>query len=55
MNATFTIVLRLLFVNCSAGIGRTGCFIAVSVGCEELRNSGKVDILRIVSQMRLDR
>nr|CAB3263076.1 uncharacterized protein LOC100187461 [Phallusia mammillata] len=42
-------------VHCSAGIGRTGCYIAVSVGCEQLLKTGKVDILRIVSQMRLDR
>uniref|UniRef100_A0A8C9T2V6 protein-tyrosine-phosphatase n=1 Tax=Scleropages formosus TaxID=113540 RepID=A0A8C9T2V6_SCLFO len=42
-------------VHCSAGIGRTGCFIACSVGCEQLQRDGEVDILGIVCQLRLDR
>ncbi|XP_023723261.1 tyrosine-protein phosphatase non-receptor type 7 isoform X2 [Cryptotermes secundus] len=42
-------------VHCSAGIGRTGCFIAVSVGMLQLLEENKVDILGIVCQMRYDR
>ncbi|NXF16935.1 PTN5 phosphatase, partial [Rhodinocichla rosea] len=39
----------------SAGIGRTGCFIATSVCCKQLKNEGIVDILRTTCQLRLDR
>ncbi|KAJ9578543.1 hypothetical protein L9F63_005272, partial [Diploptera punctata] len=42
-------------VHCSAGIGRTGCFIAVSIGMLQLLEENKVDILGIVCQMRYDR
>lgn len=44
-----------IIVHCSAGIGRTGCFIAGSIGCQQLRESGQVDVLETVCQMRLDR
>ncbi|XP_037552943.1 tyrosine-protein phosphatase non-receptor type 7-like, partial [Nematolebias whitei] len=44
-----------VIVHCSAGIGRTGCFIASSIGCQQLRESGQVDILETVCQLRLDR
>lgn len=39
----------------SAGIGRTGCFIASSIGCQQLRETEQVDILETVCQLRLDR
>lgn len=39
----------------SAGIGRTGCFIVSSIGCQQLRETGQVDILETVCQLRLDR
>lgn len=39
----------------SAGIGRTGCFIVGSIGCQQLRETGQVDILETVCQLRLDR
>ncbi|XP_061113998.1 tyrosine-protein phosphatase non-receptor type 7-like isoform X1 [Conger conger] len=42
-------------VHCSAGIGRTGCFIASSIGCQQLQHTGEVDVLGIVCQLRLDR
>ncbi|KAJ8778528.1 hypothetical protein J1605_013497 [Eschrichtius robustus] len=42
-------------VHCSAGIGRTGCFIATRIGCQQLKALGEVDILGIVCQLRLDR
>ncbi|KAM9854052.1 tyrosine-protein phosphatase non-receptor type 5 [Aulostomus maculatus] len=44
-----------IIVHCSAGIGRTGCFIATSILCKQLRTEGVVDILRTTSQLRLDR
>ncbi|CAF87509.1 unnamed protein product, partial [Tetraodon nigroviridis] len=39
----------------SAGIGRTGCFIVSSIGCQQLREAGQVDMLEKVCQLRLDR
>ena len=42
-------------VHCSAGIGRTGCFIAVSIGTSQLMEEGGVDVLGIVCGMRRDR
>lgn len=39
----------------SAGIGRTGCFIASSIGCRQLIDTGQTDILETVCQLRLDR
>ncbi|XP_033223987.1 tyrosine-protein phosphatase non-receptor type 5-like isoform X2 [Belonocnema kinseyi] len=42
-------------VHCSAGIGRTGCFIAIANGMTQLIRDGNVDILGILCQMRYDR
>ncbi|NWT91305.1 PTPRR phosphatase, partial [Urocynchramus pylzowi] len=42
-------------VHCSAGIGRTGCFIATAIGCQQLKEEGVVDALSIVCQLRVDR
>lgn len=39
----------------SAGIGRTGCFIATSICCQQLRQEGMVDILKTTCQLRQDR
>uniref|UniRef100_A0A8C5R4Q3 protein-tyrosine-phosphatase n=1 Tax=Leptobrachium leishanense TaxID=445787 RepID=A0A8C5R4Q3_9ANUR len=44
-----------IVVHCSAGIGRTGCFIATSILCKQLKSEGTVDILRTTCQLRLDR
>ncbi|XP_009997931.1 PREDICTED: tyrosine-protein phosphatase non-receptor type 7 [Chaetura pelagica] len=44
-----------IIVHCSAGIGRTGCFIATRIGCQQLRDKGEVDILGIVCRLRMDR
>ncbi|XP_030634434.1 receptor-type tyrosine-protein phosphatase R [Chanos chanos] len=44
-----------VIVHCSAGIGRTGCFIATTIGCRQLQAEGVVDILGIVCQLRGDR
>lgn len=46
---------KIMFFTLSAGIGRTGCFIATSILCQQLRNEGVVDILKTTSQLRLDR
>lgn len=40
---------------CSAGIGRTGCFIATTIGCRQLQLEGAVDVLSITCQLRADR
>ncbi|XP_070200024.1 receptor-type tyrosine-protein phosphatase R-like [Littorina saxatilis] len=42
-------------VHCSAGIGRTGCFVGISIGIRQLREEHSVDVLGIVCGMRLDR
>ncbi|XP_010073723.1 PREDICTED: tyrosine-protein phosphatase non-receptor type 7 [Pterocles gutturalis] len=44
-----------IVVHCSAGIGRTGCFIATRIGCQQLKEKGEVDILGIVCRLRIDR
>ncbi|KAJ6661040.1 hypothetical protein lerEdw1_016841 [Lerista edwardsae] len=44
-----------IVVHCSAGIGRTGCFIATQIGCQQLKDKGEVDILGTVCQLRIDR
>lgn len=44
-----------IIVHCSAGIGRTGCLIAVLNGIKQLKSDDKVDILGIVCNMRLNR
>ncbi|XP_029107755.1 tyrosine-protein phosphatase non-receptor type 5-like [Scleropages formosus] len=44
-----------VIVHCSAGIGRTGCFIATTILCKQLKNEGVVDILKTMCQLRLDR
>ncbi|XP_071624574.1 tyrosine-protein phosphatase non-receptor type 7 isoform X2 [Heliangelus exortis] len=50
-----TASLGPVIVHCSAGIGRTGCFIATRIGCQELKDKGEVDILGIVCRLRMDR
>nr|CAD7430237.1 unnamed protein product [Timema monikensis] len=44
-----------VIVHCSAGIGRSGCFIAVCIGMNQLLEENNVDILGICCQMRYDR
>lgn len=41
-----------IIVHCSAGIGRTGCFIALATGMTQLIREGSVDVLGILCQMR---
>eukprot|EP00795_Rhopilema_esculentum_P011401 gene11401-21599_t len=42
-------------VHCSAGRGRTGCFIAICHAMEQVEDEQVANILKIVSTMRLDR
>ncbi|XP_047038655.1 uncharacterized protein LOC124643667 [Helicoverpa zea] len=42
-------------VHCSAGIGRTGCLLAILNGIKQLTIEHKVDVLGIVCNMRLNR
>ncbi|NWY71110.1 PTN7 phosphatase, partial [Erithacus rubecula] len=44
-----------IVVHCSAGIGRTGSFIATRIGCQQLQQQGQVDVLGIVCRLRIDR
>eukprot|EP00116_Pleurobrachia_bachei_P005178 sb/3465440/ len=44
-----------VLVHCSAGIGRTGTFVAVNLGIEELEDTGRVDPLGYICQLRQDR
>ncbi|EDV27258.1 Tyrosine-protein phosphatase non-receptor type 3 [Trichoplax sp. H2] len=39
-------------VHCSAGVGRTGCFVAIETALDKLRYSEKVDIIAIIKEMR---
>lgn len=42
-------------VHCSAGIGRTGTFIAIDIGARQLRVSGGTDVLKLIQALREDR
>lgn len=44
-----------LVVHCSAGIGRTGCFLAILNGIQQLRSNFNVDVLAILCSLRLHR
>lgn len=44
-----------VIVHCSAGIGRTGCFLAILNGIQQLRNNSNVDVLAILCSLRLNR
>ncbi|XP_068442249.1 receptor-type tyrosine-protein phosphatase R-like [Clinocottus analis] len=44
-----------VIVHCSAGIGRTGCFIATTIGCRQLQLEGQVDVLSVTCRLRADR
>lgn len=44
-----------VIVHCSAGIGRTGCFLAIMNGIQQLRSNKTVDVLAILCSLRLNR
>lgn len=44
-----------IIVHCSAGIGRTGCFLAILNGIQQLKTNFNVDVLAILCSLRLNR
>ncbi|XP_064396412.1 receptor-type tyrosine-protein phosphatase zeta-like isoform X2 [Halichondria panicea] len=44
-----------LLVHCSAGLGRTGTYIAIDMGISQFEKEGKVDPLKYICEMRQDR
>ena len=53
---TFLMVLSFLYIFLgSAGVGRTGTFIAIDMALEKIENEGVVDISNIIIQMRQQR
>lgn len=42
-------------IHCSAGIGRTGTFIAIDHGIRQFQTSGVVDVIEIIKLLRKDR
>lgn len=48
----------LNFENCnffSAGVGRTGTFIALDIGLEQIKSEKQIDFIQIINQMREQR
>nr|XP_022303306.1 receptor-type tyrosine-protein phosphatase mu-like [Crassostrea virginica] len=45
----------LMLVHCSAGVGRTGTFIALDSLLKQGRESGRINVFEFVKQMRQDR
>ena len=41
-----------ILVHCSAGVGRTGTFIAIDLALEQAKKEGVVDIAGIVNRLR---
>ena len=44
-----------ILVHCSAGVGRTGTFIAMDIALEQAKSEGVVDIIGIVNRVRHQR
>ena len=44
-----------MYESFSAGIGRTGTYIALDALCKTGRTSGKVNVMECVKAMRIDR
>lgn len=42
-------------VHCSAGLGRTGTLILVDAGVQQLRSTGRADVVALVQRLREDR
>ena len=39
----------------SAGVGRTGTFIALDIGLEQMKSENQIDFVQIVNQLREQR
>ena len=56
MHYLYTIgILTFVFLLCSAGVGRTGTFIAVDAMMQRLKEKDDLDIYNFVTQMRTKR
>jgi len=44
-----------IVVHCTAGVGRTGTYIAIDAMINKIKQEGKIDIYNFVSQMRRER
>ena len=44
-----------ILVHCSAGVGRTGTFIAIDLALEQAKKEGVIDIAGIVNRIRQQR
>ena len=44
-----------VLVHCSAGVGRTGCFLALSIGIRQIDVENLVDVVQILCSLRKDR
>ena len=44
-----------LLIHCSAGVGRTGTFMAVDMLLDEAKQTGEVDVLGVVTHLRRQR
>jgi protein tyrosine phosphatase len=47
--------LAAWIVHCSAGIGRTGAFLAIDIGMRQLEHTRRADVIQIIIAMRKDR
>ncbi|XP_019857589.1 PREDICTED: receptor-type tyrosine-protein phosphatase epsilon-like [Amphimedon queenslandica] len=44
-----------MLVHCSAGVGRTGTFMAIDMGLQQAEKEGGIDIISIINKMRQQR